>query len=248
MIKHLVTSGCSFSECVNWDRDANPDNRTWPIFLRERMPEVQHWSEGMGSQGNDLIDRRVHYRVNQLLKQVSSQDILVAVMWTGQDRFGFYFNEPIQFTSNLDGWIENPTRVVDDAPGGWVICNPHWTHAHNSAWYRHYYNETAAQIYTLEHIINLQNYLKLKQVRYFMTSSFSTHINEYEINNDNCRWLYDQIDWDQWLPVESEKHWVDQNCAIPGANNYHPRPNQHEQFVDQVIMPWLASHKLLTSV
>lgn len=238
MIKKLITSGCSFSDCKS---------KTWPIFLRGRIPGVKHYTEGVSSQGNDLIARRVHYRINELLKENQANDIFVAIMWTSKERFGFYYEDPGEL-SNTDGWVENPTRVADDSPGGWVILNPHWTHRYNSDWYKTYYNDIAAQIYTLEHIVNTQNFLKLYDVPYFMTSSFGNHINLHmATTNSNCRWLYDQIDWDKWLPVDSEKSWVEQNCPIPGLNNFHPRPEQHKNFTDQVIVPWLESRNYLTT-
>jgi hypothetical protein len=183
--------------------------------------------------------------VSQLLKTHAAEDLLVGIMWTGRDRFDFYFEQPIEFTTNMDGWIENPTRVADNAPGGWVICNPHWTHPHNAAWYRHYHNEVSAQIYTLEHIINLQNFLKLHNVKYFMTTAAANTFNDYYQNNANCSWLWEQVDWTKWLPVKNEHEWVKENCPIEGVNNFHPRPDQHEKFVDQVIMPWINQNNLL---
>jgi hypothetical protein len=238
--KILVTGGCSFSECINYDVHSNNDNKTWPIYLREQLPGVEHYSEAMGSQGNGLIVRRVQYRLHELLKAHRPEDILVGIMWTGRDRFEFYFEQPIQFTTNIDGWIENPTRVADDAPGGWVILNPHWKHDHNAAWYRHYYNEVASQIYTLEHVVALQNYLKLNNIDYFMTTNYTTTFSPHTKDNKNVSWLWEQVDWTKFLPVENEHDWVKANCPILGVNNFHPRPEQHEQFVNQIIMPWIT--------
>jgi hypothetical protein len=42
--KILVTSGCSFSECINYDVHGNNDNKTWPIYLREQLPGAEHYS------------------------------------------------------------------------------------------------------------------------------------------------------------------------------------------------------------
>jgi len=113
--KVLVTAGCSFSECVNYDVNHLEENKTWPIFLRENL-QAEHHSAAMGSQGNGLISRRTQYRVHELLKTHAPEDILVGVMWSGRDRFEFFFEQPIEFTTNIDGWIENPTRVADHAP------------------------------------------------------------------------------------------------------------------------------------
>jgi len=246
LYKALVTGGCSFSECLNWYKHQNPDNRTWPIHLKEYLGDVEHHSESMGGQGNGLVSRRVQYRIHQLLKKYRPEEILVGVMWTGRDRFDFYFEQPVEFTTNIDGWMENPTRVVDDAPGGWVILNPHWKHEHNAPWYRHYYNEIASQIYTLEHILNLQRYLQLNKISYFMTTNYSGVFSDKDMDKDNANlcWLREQIDWNKFLPIDNEHSWVNANCPS-GDNNFHPRPVQHQHFVNQVILPWLKEKNVL---
>lgn len=243
-IKALLTAGCSFSECINYDRNQNADNKTWPIFLRETIA-VPHYSEAMGSQGNGLISRRVQYRLTELLTQYAPEEILVGIMWTGRDRFEFYFEQPVEFTTNIDGWIENPTSVTDHDPGGWVILNPHWKHEHNGAFYRHYYNETAAQLYTLEHILNCQRYLQLLGVKYFFTNAFDSTFNDFYKNNPTCGYLWNQIAWDRFLPVRSEYHWVREHCPNTHIDNFHPHPWQHQKFVEQVIVPFLAKDKII---
>lgn len=246
-IKALVTSGCSFSNCSNYDQFQVEENKTWPIWLREKLL-IPHFSEAMAGQGNGLISRKTLHRLNALLKTYKPEEIFVGVMWTGRDRFDFFFEDPIELPTNNDGWLENPTKIVSNAPGGWVILNPHWSHRYNAPWFKNYYNETAGQVYTLEHIVHLQNFLKLKGINYFFTSSFSSHINHSAASADpNCSWLYEQIDWSNWLPIESQRHWITDNCEIPGANNFHPRNEQHEKFVDQVIVPWLKQRNILTA-
>ena len=240
--KVILTAGCSFSECINYDKNGIEENRTWPIYLRERFPGVKHHSEAMGSQGNGLISRRVQYRLSELLKEYKPEEILVGIMWTGRDRFEFYFEQPIEFTTNIDGWIENPTRVAEGDTGGWVILNPHWKHEHNPPFYRHYYNETAAQLYTLEHILNVQRYLDFLGVKYFFTQAFDSVFNEIYKDRTSTKYLWEQINWDKFLPVRSEYHWVKDNCPNPHVDNFHPHNHQHEKFVDQVIMPWIANN------
>jgi hypothetical protein len=245
-VKVLLTAGCSFSECINYDRNHNADNQTWPIFLRNHLA-VSHVSEAMGSQGNGLISRRVQYRLSQLLKQYAPDEILVGIMWTGRDRFEFYFEQPVEFTTNIDGWIENPTSVTDQDPGGWVILNPHWKHEHNAPFYRHYYNETAAQLYTIEHILNCQRYLDLTGVKYFFTQAFDSTFNDFYRANPTCDYLWQQIAWSKFLPVRSEYHWVKENCPNTDVDNFHPHPWQHEKFVQQVIVPHLINGKIIHS-
>lgn len=242
--KVLLTAGCSFSECINYDQNHNEDNKTWPVFLREKLG-TEHYSEAMGSQGNGLVSRRVQYRISELLKTYQPEDILVGIMWTGRDRFEFYFEQPVEFTTNIDGWIENPTRVAEGDTGGWVILNPHWKHEHNPPFYRHYYNETAAQLYTIEHILNCQRYLDLLGIRYFFTQAFDSVFNQLYKDNPNCKYLWDQINWHKFLPVRSEYHWVKENCPNQHVDNFHPHPWQHQRFVDQVVIPYLEQNNLL---
>lgn len=246
MPKALVTVGCSFSETLTWNNGASPANKTWPIWLHEKLPNYTHYSEAMGSQGNGLIKRRGMYRLWQLLQDHDPEDILVVVMWSGRDRFEFFFEEGVKIDTEYEGWIENPTRVAENAPGGWIITNVQWNHKYNKPWYLHYYNETAAQIYTLEHILEFQNFMKLHRIPYVMTRHYETTWNEALYRDEpNCAWLWQQIDWDKFLPIKSEWHWVQDNCPIPGSKMFHPHPPQHAEFVDKVLMPWLEEKKLI---
>lgn len=239
--RYLITSGDSFSECENWYREKNPENRTWPVHLAERW-QLQHFSEGLGSQGNGLISRRAMYRIQQTLDICDASEILVGIMWTGRDRFDFYFSDPPVFNKNVDNWMRNPVKILEESVGGWLILNPHWSHEYNAPWYRHYYNETAGQIYTLEHIVNLQNYLKLKNIKYFMTDSFGATIDTIGMQNPDCKWLHRQIDKGPWLPIANQWQWIQDNCPNTEGNNFHPRSWQHEKFVTDMLIPWLENH------
>ena len=61
-MKHLVTSGCSFSDYEN-------TNRTWPLHLQDLIQDkYRFYLLGACGQGEDYISRSVIYKVNQLLK------------------------------------------------------------------------------------------------------------------------------------------------------------------------------------
>jgi hypothetical protein len=243
--KYLVTGGCSFSECHTHDRHGNAENKTWPIALRERMPEYEHWCEAMGAQGNHLIGHRVQHRVSQLLKSADAKDILVGVMWSGSDRWAFYHDKKHTFSKNLDGWQLNPVVVTDLDPGGWIMCNHHWTHEFNEPYYKYYANRVYSQIQTLEAIVNLQRFLRERNVQYFMTTNFTSTFDQSLRNHPSCEWIWDQIDFSVFLPVTNEHDWVKEHCPIPGAKNFHPRNEQHQAFVDQVIWPWIQQNNLI---
>jgi hypothetical protein len=110
MTKLLITSGCSFSECIS------PAVKTWPKHLAKELIDYTHQSYAMGSQGNGLISRGIVYGVNEALKTHSPEDILVGVMWSGTDRHDFRCTNPklLHFVSDKvnNGWIENPTSFI----------------------------------------------------------------------------------------------------------------------------------------
>lgn len=229
----LLTGGCSFSECIK------PDVTTWPKILAGYLPHRRHVSEGMGSQGNGLIARRIQHRCHQLLKTHDADDLLVGIMWTGTDRWEFYQQPKVDFVTNIDSWQINPYSWSEHDPGGWVITNPHWLHHLNEPIYRYYYDPLWMQSLSLEHIVHTQRFLKQKGIRYFMTKSFSNCINPDFKQNPVVEYLWDDLDESCWLPVKSELEWLEDQALIAKGANFHPKPEQHRAFVDQIIMPWL---------
>lgn len=246
-MKVLLTSGCSFTECYGWDDNHNPDNRTWPIWLREKLTDRTHYSEGFGGQGNNLIAQRTQYRIEQLLKTHQPNDILVGIMWSGSDRWECYKTEDHDFPRVL-GELHNPIKFIEPVPnittGSWIMMHPQYIHEHNDLFYKKFYDPVWMQIMTLQSIIHTQRYLREKGINYFMSQAFNTCLDRGRRNDVNTSWLWDQIDFDTWLPVDSMKEWCDQNCPIPNVNNFHPRSEQCEQFVNQVVVPWLTEKNL----
>jgi len=73
--KHIITSGCSFSDISN--------HYTWPLHLSNSYGiSCNHIA--LGSQGNGLIARKAVYAVQQALQQgYKPEEILVGIMWSG---------------------------------------------------------------------------------------------------------------------------------------------------------------------
>jgi len=69
MIRHIITSGCSFS-------DALPVY-SWPNILERKLPFFSFTHVGMGSQGQDLIQKKACLAVTDALKQFKPEEILV---------------------------------------------------------------------------------------------------------------------------------------------------------------------------
>lgn len=240
--KVLVTSGDSFSNCL-WDLHGDIYNRTWPIWLKDHWPGIEHWSEGLGGQGNQLIAHRLQYRVEQVLKVYRPQDIVVGVMWTGRDRWEIFRRQTMHVPA-VNGEEGHPVKFISNADGQWIMFHPQYLHHLNEMFYRQLYDSIWMQINTLNAVLNTQRYLREKGIRYFMSTSFDACFDQNLRHDPNVEWLWDQIDFTTWLPVTSMQDWCKENCPIPGVNNFHPRSEQCEQFVAQVLWPFVQTHTI----
>lgn len=238
MNKILITGGCSFS-------DTTTNDKTWPFWLAEKIKFQKVVHTGFKSQGNGMISRKVIHAVHNVLKENSSDDLLVGIMWSGPDRHEQYINHKIVLEDNIDNWFANPITFVDNDPGSWVIYNAHWKIPYAKNYYKFIHDSIFSQIQTLEHVIRVQNYLKLHKIKYFM-STYTSSVFSLK-NNPNLDHLYEQIDFDKFLPVEGEFEWVRDYSNLPlpylsGPGDNHPSPAQHNLFVENVIQPFLKQH------
>jgi hypothetical protein len=239
-MKTLITGGCSFSECKNlWIK-------TWPIHLTAALLDYQHTSTAMGSQGNGLISRRVIYQVTETLKHTAAEDILVGIMWSGPDRHDFYVEQVPEMLKE-DGWMENPTKFIKDSTGAWAIMNDGWKMHHAKLYYTEFYTRTGALIYTFEHILRTQWFLKQHGIKYFMTTYTGDVMPDYVKTFADTAHLYNEIDFTNFLPVIGEYEWCRDHSGLefPEPNDYHPSDPQHKLFVEQVIVPFIKERNLV---
>lgn len=231
--KILLTGGCSFSECISTHID------TWPRHLEKNLPTYEHISTGMGSQGNGLISRRIIYNLTQLIKKINSENILVGIMWSGPNRHDFYSSQ--DYVLDKDTGMENPTRFVKDATGSWTIINQCWRNELSLQYYGNFYDHIGSLIYTYEHILRVQWFLKLHNIKYFMTTYTNEVFPTDQITNNNVQHLYEQINFDQFLPVQGEYEWCRDYSGLefPVKGDNHPSTQQHQRFTKQVILPFL---------
>ena len=241
--KHIVTSGCSFSDVITRD--------TWPIFV-EASYDVSCAHMGLLGQGNGLIARKAVYAVQQALQQgYKPEEILVGIMWSSPDRHDLYF-------SKFDGMNTKPTTYVEDDTGGWLIMNPHSNEKASKIYYSHLHDFVNHRVDTYEKILWVQSYLKLLGVSYFMTPYTAKVFKDIKFhNNPNVKWMHDLIDWSNWLPVDSMHEWcythwsdadfplidvqVKETGAIIKWPDTHPTRIMHEQFAKEIILPHIKN-------
>ena len=74
MKKHIITSGCSFTNC----------GKSWPYHIEGH--EVHN--VGTVGAGNGYISRAAIWQCEDLIKRgIPSKDIEIIIMWSGIDRF-----------------------------------------------------------------------------------------------------------------------------------------------------------------
>lgn len=229
--KVLITSGCSFSETIK--------EKTWPLWLEEKLDLKTGIHTGLGCQGNGMIARKAIHSVHEVLKYTNANDITVGIMWSGPNRHEQYsMHDPSFVSKNIDGWQINPVSFVNNDRAGWIIYNGNWKIREAKNYYRYIYDVVYSQILTLENIIRVQNYLKIHSVKYFM-SVYMDEVLKFR-DNPNLDHLYEQIDFNQFLPVEGEYEWCRDNTSFKfNKHDMHPTGEMHEAFTNQVIMPFL---------
>ena len=265
MKKHLITSGCSFT-------DTHCSAKTWPIPLKESLGDIILTDYGLSSSGNDMICRQAIYGTNKLLTQgVDPKDILVGVMWSGAGRHDFFYSgdakELLDCVSKFFGLsdheknyrgLRNPYKFIEEGVGNWILQNPNWPDIF-SQFRTQIDNHDSQSINTYERILWLQNYFQTVGVDYFCTSYFGWGTfpfidkKESELPAD-VRWMHKLVDWSKWLPVDGEFEW----CYDNGFKDFghegvspdrrtpkHPTNEMHKQFVTDVILPHLKSRNII---
>lgn len=241
----LVTGGCSFSEPIS------PWITTWPKHLENNLTVTSAHHTGLGCAGNGLISRSVIYKVTQLLKENNGKDILVGIMWSGPNRHEVFIDkeditEPIIHGMTVpdgNGAVFNPYNFMDTQDNNvWLLLHPHNNDDSISrAYYKHLHNSEGSYINTLEHILRTQWFLQCNGIKYFMTTYTGEVLPEKLSTLDSTKHLYNQLDFQKFLPVQGEYEWCRDQSGLefPIKNDQHPSTDQHLLFVEKVILPFL---------
>ena len=83
-MKHIVTSGCSYSnteDCVDYTTHGMDyhsyqlDNyKSWALHLEDIVPDCKVYNTAKPAAGNGYISRAVIYKVNEMIEQGEKQD------------------------------------------------------------------------------------------------------------------------------------------------------------------------------
>lgn len=244
--KYLVTGGCSFTMSL-----PHLNRYGWAHHLSTIL-DIQLYNSAVGSNCNEMIARQCIYQIEDLKTKVDTSEILVGVMWSGINRRVFYFesekvyNDIIKdINKDIETAPSNPC-IWPDTENVWYLVNTSNRSSYAKNFYKKYQKDVLDTIHTLEHVLRLQWYLEMHKINYFMTQFMGTHsigniVNKKELkNNKIILSLKKQINFANWLPVEGEYDWVKDNSKFPSTDNdIHPTTEQHKEFTENIIIPWL---------
>jgi len=248
-IKCLITAGCSFSQVPN--RDV-----TWPVHLNEYLKPEKVYYLGQGAAGNGIISRKVIHTVNEALKTYKPEEILVGIMWSGFDRRDVHSKLPLDCTIIDYGTTEyaNPVRIVDKPD--FYIINKHWKDELTVNFMKHAYVLEDSLLIAIEHILRTQWFLKLNNIKYFMTEYDFDCFDQGPFKGDlvkitkDLEFTYNQIDRSHWLPIENMYQYASEVSKYDFARHKDPHPSteQNKEMVETVLIPFLLENRMVYDI
>jgi hypothetical protein len=225
----LLSSGCSFSfKEIEFTK--------WPEWTSDYIG-AEHICVGMGSQGNGLIFKKAVHKLSELLKTVAADDILVGIMWSHPSRGEVFVDDYLNAHTTVPNDIENPRRIPDNSRSGWAMTNAEWTDKQSRHFYKYNNDEVYFMIRSLEYMLHMQWILKYHRIKYFM-STYTGRVFE-NLQHPSVSYLYDMLDKTHFLPVDGELDWCIEHSTTAIPNSNHPSTEQHKEFTQQVILPFL---------
>jgi len=239
-MKYLVTSGCSFSA----------EDHTWPEHLADRLQVEKHYRLGKGSAGNDYISRSIIRQVYELIELgIKPSDLVVVVMWSGQDRFSTYFTNteleerhswlvPYHSQTNPMIWPQ------EDSEGSWFLCNAGFNNKFSDTYYKKYYNQTNIAYKTFEAVLLTQMFLQNNNIKYVF-AEYKRKIFSYpESSNIHFKHYESLIDWSKFVKYPCHD-WCQKKMPddflTPGDD--HPTEKQHKAYVERILYPFVKDLK-----
>ena len=117
---------------------------------------------------------------------------------------------------------------------------------YGKAYFTLYSDNISKQIYSLEHILRTQWFLESKKVPYFMMSMNNDVLN-LQITDETAH-LINMLDRSKFIDCPGMIEWTMKNFGKKGFPKYpdmHPGTQQHNEFTQKVILPYMENKCLL---
>ena len=124
-MKYILTSGCSFTNNVRYDRNnkkastnwGSEEYKSWPYYLQQEVgDDYEVWNLGGATNDNVSILRIFIYEIKELLDSgVNGEDIIVIGQWSDIHRKAIYTTK---FENDNDfSWKEHSLKYTCDKSG-----------------------------------------------------------------------------------------------------------------------------------
>ena len=265
-IKHLITTGCSFSTF-----------QKWPSYLRTKT-NIPMYSLGQDSAGNDWIAKTAIYQAHKLLQSdVNPEEILIVVMWSGIDRKGLFISrkENTDYDKFIAEDVACPVNFLNEPinikaktnqQSGYILgsmsayLGTGYARQHKVKWLSRFTLEELA-VESYEHFLRLQWFCKSHNIKllnltygdilHYPNSQFLEPKKTGPLTKDiyeSVRHLHDMIDFDQWAfydETAGQFEYTLNNKLLFDADGHHPSLSANNYYVDNFLIPILKEKALI---
>ena len=179
MKKHIITAGCSFTNC----------GKSWAYHIKEHNV----YNVGAVGAGNGYISRAAIWKCENLLKKgIPPEEISLIVMWSGIDRFEVLStNDSLLHKDYISGdkdrwWLSNYNQNIKEEDSVWLKSSVHGQKWQNKAvnhlfdqYWKYFYSVEESFLKTLEYILRVQHYCEVRNIKYKMCC-WQNIFNKYE--------------------------------------------------------------------
>lgn len=230
---HLIAGGCSFTT-------TDHGTKNWPLYAAEHL-DCELYNTASSSQGNGLIAKRLIHGIQDLLSQgVSSESMLVGVVWSGVDRMEFFHDPSTEYQYISESLHEGIDFLQDSDHGRWELANAVFGTSRSDLWYEKFHNDVGSVIRTYEKMHWVQCFLEKHNINYFM-STYTNYVLEHGFDdNEYVKWIRDSINYDRFLPVRSLHETFNPSAdgSIYGVMD-HPNAQQSRDFALNHVVPFV---------
>lgn len=189
MKKHIITAGCSFTNC----------GKSWPYHIKEHNV----YNVGAVGAGNGYISRAAIWKCENLLKKgIPPEEISLIIMWSGIDRFEVLSSKESPLHKDyISGdknrwWLSNYNHFIKEEDSVWLkssIPDMDWENKAvvnlMSQYWKYFYSVEESFLKTLEYILRVQHYCEVRNIKYKMCC-WQNIFNQYSFKVPNG-WAYE---------------------------------------------------------
>lgn len=249
-VKRIITGGCSFS--------TYGETKTWVSTLVDTYTNLSFRHTAQKEFGQELIQRSISQAIDFELQTYKPEELAVIVMWSETGRKAFYVDSSLYIDELVDTWRQSknieyynqlmPLRlsekdnlstlllsdgnVINYTKSGYYCINCNNPDSSFAKDYVDTMNSNVAQTtISIENIIFLQNYCKIKGIKLLQCFYKSQVYDDilYNKDHENIGYLYNQLD----------------HSTIVSTSGMLDHNNSCENWTKEILFPKLISQGIV---